>query len=132
MNRKRQAKQDRVDRLEVIIKEIEEGTTLEYWSSLIEEISCPPEVAVALATMRPELMKLAKPRELTAEEAAALYRVIEVLIRTNFALQKHAIETAKMVNIWSSSFQQLESLGYRINEFASFRRPESNEDEEEF
>jgi hypothetical protein len=64
------------------------------WNELSEEVKAPPAVLIALATARPEMLKIVPKEPATAEETAQLYNVIRVLLETNRQLQEHAQELA--------------------------------------
>jgi hypothetical protein len=124
-------RQGRDAELDELIDKIESQTSLAHWNSLVSEVDVPPEIAVAFMTMRPELINLAKPRDLTAKEAADLYRIIKVLMETNYALQQHAKATAKMVQHWAGTFKGMQSTVERIENFANFRTSDQYEDDSE-
>jgi hypothetical protein len=94
----------------------------------VDELKIPAELYPALATGRPELIKLAAPRDLTATEAEALYKIIGCLIETNVALREHAAQLAVFVGQWSDAFKHLRSLGDRINRFAMFDKQQIEDD----
>jgi hypothetical protein len=106
---------------------------LEGWNSFVEELKVPSELYPALLTMRPQLLKAIKPRALDEAECAALYQLICGLIETNAALREHAEGVAKLAHDWSAAFVGLERLARKITDFASFRVPtdEDNDDDDE-
>lgn len=59
-------------------------------NELTEEIVAPAKVIAALMTGRTELLKLAAKGPVSAEEAAALYNAIRILMDTNKELQDHS------------------------------------------
>lgn len=81
------------------------NTSLTRVNELCDTISLPPELAVALATGRPELIKLARPRPLEEKEVAALYHAIAVLIETNQLLQQHVNDLAHLAEIVATSLK---------------------------
>lgn len=120
------------DRADDFIREIAgKVQSLDGWNSFVETLTIPQDLMIPLITGRDELVTLATPRAMTAEETAQLYKAIGVLIRTNMALRDHAQEVAIMVGIWSDAFKQLHSLGTRIDSFAHFRTTQDSEDAEE-
>lgn len=131
MKAKDMRRQDRDDALNELIDQIQSRTSLEHWNEFVRQVDVPSDLAAALMTGRQELVNLIKPRAMTEEEVSVLYTIIQVLIETNAALQMHARDTAKMVNIWANSFKQLHSLGQRIDHFANFRRTDEEYGEED-
>jgi hypothetical protein len=90
---------------------------LRNWNDLTEEIKAPQAVLVAMASARPELLKLAPKGPATAEEAEALYNVIRVLMETNWELQQHSARLAtemkqlrQMLNGLQRKFVDLEAV----------------------
>lgn len=81
------------------------NSSLTRVNELCDTVSLPPELAVALATGRPELIKLARPRPLEEKEVAALYHAIAVLIETNQLLQQHANDLAHLADIVATSLK---------------------------
>jgi hypothetical protein len=116
-------KRRRSDTLDEFIREKAEACKLPNWSSLTEEVKVPAELAVALMTSRPELVKLAKPRPLSEEECKAVFHLVGVLIESNAALSEHAQMVGQMIDIWSQHFKALASTGRNIEAFANFRSP---------
>lgn len=127
---RRNSKADRHDRLDALLLKCREENQLESWNSFIEAVDVPRELAPALITGRTELLALMQPRELTKEQCAAMFAVIQVLIKTNVALKQHAEQTAHLVDVWANSFKQLASLGYDITQFANFRSFDGDEYED--
>lgn len=117
------------DRLNERIDELVANTKLDGWNAFIEELQVPQDFQAALMTMRPELVRLAKPRAMSEQEVAMLYKLIAALIGTNMALQQHAAEVAQLVEHWSANFKSLSRTGDRIHRFANFRRSDSGGDE---
>lgn len=109
------------------ITEMNNRMSLASWNSFVNELSVPQDIMPALASNRPELMKLIPARELSKAECQVLYHLIAGLIETNAALREHAQEVAHQVDIWAQAFKQLQTVGFRIQEFANFRR--SDEDD---
>jgi hypothetical protein len=101
---------------------------LESWSSFVEELPVPGDLAAGLMTGRPELIRTAPGRALTVEECRALYRLIAGLVETNSALQEHARELAKLVGAWGDSFKALRAIGGQIERFAEFKPVAEEED----
>lgn len=107
--------------LDAEITRLAEICKLDRWTSFIDVMRVPGDMYPALATGRPELIKLMQPRDLKAEEVKVLFDVIAGLIETNFALREHAEQVAKMVENWTDAFSQLRSVGDKIEHFANFK-----------
>lgn len=122
-------KPSREEELRQQIKTLAERQKLDSWTEFIEELKVPSEIFPALVTMRPELIRLAPKRELSAEQAEALYRLIAALIETNMALREHASDLANTVQNWVGSIHGLVGVADRIGRFAQFRHDEAAEDE---
>ncbi len=103
---------------------------LASWSSFVEELKVPRDIYPALESNRPEMLALAVPRPMDADEVAVLYKLIGGLVRTNQALREHAEQLARLVDNWSQMFQGLASTGQRIHDFANFRRHGAGSDDE--
>lgn len=112
---RQQALNDEIVRLSELCK-------LDSWVSLIETVQTPVEVYAALQTGRPELIATARPRELTVDECAALYKLIGVLIATNHALQQHTEQVAQLVDNWMAQFTGMQGVAKQIAHFANFRK----------
>ena len=93
---------------------------LDAWNAFVEELRVPSELYPALITNRPELIRLAKPRALTAEEADALYKLIAGLIETNGALRIHAAQVAALVQDWVGAIHGMVSTARKVRQFANF------------
>ena len=116
------------DHIEECIEAINEK--MRSWSSLVEEVKVANDIGVALATGRPELMKLVRPRAISEEESKHLFHLIAVLIETNQLLQKHAALTAKAVASVLQNVQGAQrSLG-RLHQLANFHPAMDDEDED--
>lgn len=67
---------------------------LDSWNSLVEEVSVPGDIGVAIMTGRSELLCLVN-REMSKEEVASVMNLIKVLMETNRELQAHSAELAQ-------------------------------------
>ena len=114
-------KPSKTEELDAYLKELSGKIRMDGWNQLTESVKAPAEVMAALMTGRPELARTAPARALSVEECKALYHLLAVLIETNYALQRHAQETAKLVKNWGDAFTTLDSLGRRIERFANFQ-----------
>lgn len=126
MTTKAQTKQQE---LEDQIIRLSQQCKLNSWTSLIVDIDVPMDIAPALLSGRPELIKIIQPRDLPAAEAAILFNIIGNLIETNQALQEHAAQLADFVGQWTDAFKHLRSVGNRICRFALFDKQEIGDDE---
>jgi len=113
-----------------LLERIERVSKLDNWNSFIEEISVPGDMAPALLTGRPELLRIVQPRPLTIEECAAIYKLVMVLIETNMALREHAETVAHMVNNMMNGFTNVYATENRIDAFANFRQADDDADDE--
>jgi hypothetical protein len=122
----------RDEELNEAIIELAKRARIGSWNEFVEELKVPSELVPALITMRPELIRLAPARELTAEEAQALYTLIGALVETNMALRDHAQGVATMVQNWAGSIYGMVKVAGRIGRFAEFRHNDAaSEDEDE-
>lgn len=103
------------------VTELAAKAKLDSWNSFVEELQIPSELYPALVTSRPELIKVAKPRPLTAEETAVLYRLIGALIETNQALREHASAVSSFVKEWVSSISGAMTNARKVAAFARFQ-----------
>lgn len=94
---------------------------LDSWNSFVEELPVPAELFPALVTNRVELIKLAKPRGLSLEEVAALYKLIAGLMETNQALREHASNVATLVQDWLATQAGALTLARKVAAFARFQ-----------
>jgi len=117
--------------LETAIDNLSKKAKLQGWNEFVEELKVPSELYPALITNRTELVRLAKPRPLTEEEAATLYRLIAGLMETNQALREHASQLSVMVKEWLGSVYGFVSVARKINSFAQFKHQDAQVDEED-
>jgi hypothetical protein len=123
MNEVKERKQNRtVEALDAEVTDLAERCRLKDWSHFIEEIQLPQDVAFALMTSRPELLRIVKPRALSEDEAAKLYKAMAALMETNMALRSHAQQLAKLTDNWANQFAGLHGVGEKIQRFANFKR----------
>src|SRR6185369_5484759 len=125
-NRRQERRAERESYMEAILAK----AGLESWNSFVTELPVPSDIAPALISSRAELLKIVKPRALSAEECATLYKLIGGLLDTNNALREHAKDLAQLVDNWEGNFKGLASLGFRIKNFANFKAP-TNFDEDD-
>jgi hypothetical protein len=98
-----------------------DASPLDSQYSFVDEMTVPMDLSVALLTGRNELLALARPRAITAEEHAVLLKLIGGLIRTNQALREHSSQVAQVVDNWMSQFKGLSGVANQIGHFANFR-----------
>jgi hypothetical protein len=101
---------------------------LDSWNIFISELRVPGDLIPALMAGRAELVNLAQPRAMSAEEVADLYTLIATLLGTNIALRDHAEELSVLVKNWMSQFAGLKGVADQIDHFANFRRFTDSED----
>lgn len=111
-----------LEALDKQVTDLSDRCRLKDWSYYIESIELPQDVLPALMTGRPELLQHLKPRALTEEETAKLYKALAALIETNMALREHAQQLAQLTDNWAQQFRGLEGVGNKIQNFANFRR----------
>ena len=68
----------------------------------------PGEIAMAIMTSRPELIRISKPRAMTAEEVGELYKVAAALLERNVELTDARDAARRMAQ---TSLQRLETIG---------------------
>lgn len=117
------------DHLEEQIAKISAAPSLDSWSSLVEEVQCPPEVFAAIMTGRPEVLRAAPATSLEPAQVRELYKVLAVLIETNAALQKHAHGLSDLTREWSRTFKGLIRLARATEDYAAFRVPSKDGDD---
>jgi len=123
MNEVKEKKINRsLEALDNQITDLAERCRLRDWSHYIESIELPQDVLPALMTGRPELLRTVRPRALTEDEAAKLYKAMAGLIETNMALREHAEQLAQLTNNWAQQFAGLHGVGEKIQRFANFKR----------
>lgn len=127
----KEKKMTKVESLDAMVRAFAEAGALRSWNDLVEEVGVPADLYPALVTSRPELIKLATPRAMSAEEVAVLYKLIGALVQTNMALKRHASEVAVLADNWAATFKHLDGVGRQIQHFANFREIESVLDENE-
>lgn len=100
-------------------------------NQLMQEVqgSFPMAVVAAFTAQRPELLKLAKPEPMTAEQVGSMFKLLAVVIETNLALQQHSREVAVLVSTWMQAIQGMTKAAHRIEQFAHFREVGGTEEE---
>lgn len=97
------------------------AVSLDNWDDFVAEGNFPVEILPALAARRPDMIRLARRRPLTADEADKLYKLIVKLFATNEALRAHALEVSRMVADWRTAMNILSERSYQIEDFTNFR-----------
>jgi len=124
-------KRSRTEQLHEEVAELAKHARLDSWNSFVEELQVPSDLYPALLTLRPQLLRAVTPRALTADECRALYQCIAGIIETNAALREHAEQVANLTQNWLDAFRGLDSIGRQIVDFAKFRAPvEDNDDDQ--
>lgn len=116
------------ERIALEIADYRRDAKLDSWSSFVEALQVPNDLAVALMTGRYELVKAAKPRALTIDECATLYKLIAGLVETNAALREHTERVAMLTNRLNDALTGFASTAQSINDFANFRVTGESED----
>lgn len=128
------SRKSKTDELREELVQLAKKAKLGGWNEFVEEINCPTDVAAALITGRPELLRIIQPRDMTKDEVTSLYKLLAVLIETNMTLQQHAQQVAHLVDNWMDGFKVLRSLADQIHMFADFNHAliaDEDADEEE-
>jgi hypothetical protein len=120
-----------MNEIEERIAKLAKAAKIDGWNSFVEEMQLPNELAVALLTGRPEMLKAIQPRALTPDEHAIYLKLFEALMQTNDALRTHAADVAKLTNSWMGHFKGLARVAEQINTYAMFRHDLLEEVEEE-
>jgi hypothetical protein len=125
----------RLEELDARLADIASRVKLDAPNAFTEAVSCPAELYAGLQANRPELIRVAPARPLTADETKAVYSLIATLIETNAALREHAEQVSQLVENWGSHFKGLERTGNQIRQFAAFKPliaadPEGEEDDQ--
>lgn len=123
-------RKNKAQELDETIKRLASECRLDAWTAFVDEMRVPGDMYPALASGRPELIKLIQPRALTAEEAKPLFDIIASLIGTNMALREHAEQLALFTHNWATAFTALRSVGERIERFAMFDHGDTEVGEE--
>lgn len=113
-------KTGKAQKLDDMLKEFDIKRRLDSLNSLVEQVQLPADVYPALQTGRTELLKIMAPRPMSAEECAAVYKLLAVMIETNQALIDHGQQLAQLVSNWGAAFVQLNTIGNQIEQFARF------------
>lgn len=111
---------NQIDDLNARISVLKARAKLDSWNAFVEELKVPQDLMPAFLTMRPELVRLTQPRDMTAVETKALLELLAGLIETNMALREHAEQVHLMVRDLASAFIGLHTLGLKVQRFASF------------
>jgi hypothetical protein len=114
-------RRNKTEQLDAEITRLAKACKLDGWNSFVDEMTMPGSVYLPLATGRPELIRVIKPCDLTAEQVKPMLNMIATLIETNVALRDHAAQIAHMVEIWADAFKHLHSVGEKIERFANFK-----------
>jgi Trm5-related predicted tRNA methylase len=107
--------------LDELVKQLSKEAKLDSWNSFVTELKVPQDIIPAIITGRPELLMLATPRAMSAEEVKDLYKLIGGLVETNIALREHTAKVAQLVDNWGNNFKALQSIGEKIRNFANFK-----------
>lgn len=123
--KKRTGSKARADELREQIIDLATRARINGWNEFVEGLNIPSELVPAFVTCRPELVRLAQVRPLTAEEAQALYTLIGALLETNMVLREHAQQVETMIQNWVGSIYGMVGVAGRIGRFAAFRHDDA-------
>lgn len=90
-------------------------------NELIGAVSLPVELAQALASGRPEIALMFKPRALSEVETVAVFKAFAVLMETNLALQRHSQLCADIAENFVQSFDGISRQAHSLIDFANYR-----------
>lgn len=93
------------------------------WASLVEEVNLPQDLAFALVTQRPELLKIWKKRAFTLDESAAVVNTLRVYVETNAILQAHCVNILKRAEHIAGAVHNLTTTAQALIDVADFRQP---------
>lgn len=123
-------KQSAADELNAKIADLAARATMNDWNAFVRELPVPHDLMLALMTARPELIRLVQPREYSAKEMMAMFELVAGLLETNAALREHAQQVSHLVSNWASAFDQLRSIGEKIELFANFQHDQIERDDD--
>lgn len=103
---------------------------LDSWNSFVRELPLPAEIMPALQTGRPELLVLAQPRPMNADEVGAMFKLVGGLIETMFALREHAEELHHLARDLRQQYSGTVRLAEKIEQFAGFEHEQLIDDDE--
>jgi hypothetical protein len=121
-------RKNKTQQLDEEIRRLASECKLDNWTAFVDEMKVPADIYPALASGRPELLKLMQPRALSADEAKVLFNIIGSLISTNMALREHAEQLALFTHNWADAFKALRGVGERIERFANFEHDAEEEE----
>lgn len=112
---------DKAEALNLELVQLAKKARLQGWNEFVQEVKVPTDLYAALLSNRPELVRLAPKRDMTAAEVTSLYELIYTLMETNEALRQHAQRVALLVKNWHQQFKGLATAGAQIERFANFK-----------
>jgi hypothetical protein len=101
---------------------------LRSWADLVEEVTLPAGISIAVSAGRPELLR-ASVRPMDADEVKMVLDLVRVLMETNSQLQQHAISVAQEAKDIRRAFIGLESKIDRMRAMAEFQDPDIEGDD---
>lgn len=93
------------------------------WNDFVRELPILPELAPAIATGRLELLRLAAPRALTAEECGKMFALVGGLLETNQVLQRHSQLLSQLAKQVSSGIDAAQAQATRLSAYANYQTP---------
>lgn len=103
---------------------------LKAWNEFTQEITIPNDLAIAFMTGRPEMVKMFKPRPLSAEECKIFLEAISILLETNNELRRHAASLADAVENVRGHMLGLQRSIQDVADFANFRQPTEDDEDD--
>lgn len=115
------------------IMEAEKASKLRSVTELTQAVTAQGELAFAITTGRHEFIRMAKPRPLSEQECAQVYKLISVLIQTNDELQRRnqnvadwTVEIARIlsrIDVVTRGLPSLHNLMLTVRDYANFGKP---------
>jgi hypothetical protein len=99
-------------------------------NDFVREAKVPAELVPALSTGRPELVCLAKPRDLKADEVKVLYDLIGVLAETNATVVRHAALMADVAGQLVADAHAFVNKAERLRAFGRWEEPVEDGDDD--
>jgi hypothetical protein len=93
-------------------------------NAFVTALDVPGDIAPAFMTGRPELIKLAHPRVLSADECAVMFKLVRGLLETNQALRDHAALVLKLSETQHQAARGMVQAMNRLRIVAGFQNPE--------
>lgn len=128
-NKTKPRKPTGAERMDALLEDLTERTKLRSWSAFVEDSRVPSDLMPAVITQRAELVRVVKPRILTASEHEVYLSLIATLLETNQALREHAQHVAQLTNNLVGHLTGFHSAARNIEHFANFRAIDNGDEE---